>query len=114
MRFYIGKTESTLFNCTYEQGWKDKQSAFNKHLGICSAWRDIVGLFAIDGEDVDLRSFQINSVGKDKKILKKGRQLVETGVPQINCNQRTRSSIRQRTEILQSVNPFLNDLTPEI
>ena len=28
-------------------------------------------MFAIDGEDVDLRSFQINSVRENTKILKK-------------------------------------------
>ena len=71
MKSYIGKTESTLFNRTYEHGWKDKKSAINKHLESCSAWRDIVGLFAIDGEDVDLRSFQINSVRENTKILKR-------------------------------------------
>ena len=43
----------------------------NKHLDVCTAWKDIVGMFAIDGEDVDLRSFQINSVRENTKILKK-------------------------------------------
>ena len=108
MKSYIGKTESTLFNRTYEHGWKDKKSAINKHLESCSAWRDIVGLFAIDGEDVDLRSFQINSVRE------KSGQLVKTCVPGIYRNKRTRSRTEQRAKILQRFSPVLKNLTQNI
>ena len=71
MKSYIGKTESTLFNRTKEHGWSDKKSAVFKHFEQCSAWKEIVDLFQIDGEEVDSMQFQINSVRENTKIIRK-------------------------------------------
>ena len=71
MKSYIGKTESTLFNRTKEHGWSDKKSAIFKHFDQCSAWKEIVDLFEIDGEEIDPMQFQINSVRENTKIIRK-------------------------------------------
>ena len=71
MKSYIGKTESTLFNRTKEHGWSDKKSAIFRHLEQCSGWKEIVDLFQIDGGEVDIMRFQINSVRQNKKILRR-------------------------------------------
>ena len=71
MKSYIGKTESTLFNRTKEHGWSDKKSAIFKHFDQCSAWKEIVDLFEIDGEEIDPMQFQISSVRENTKIIRK-------------------------------------------
>ena len=71
MKSYIGKTESTLFNRTKQHAWSDKKSAVHQHLENCSAWKEIIGFFQIDGEEVDLMQFQIHSVRENTKIIRR-------------------------------------------
>ena len=66
---YIGKTESTLSNRTMEHAWKDQKSAVNKHFKSCSAWKEIVDLFQVYGEEVDTKDFQVNAVRENTKII---------------------------------------------
>ena len=66
---YIGKTESTLFNRTLQHAWSDQKSAVYKHFRHCRAWNDIVGFLEIDGEEVDTRELQINTVRQNTKII---------------------------------------------
>ena len=66
---YIGKTENTLFNRTKQHGWSQKDSAVQKHFSSCEGWRAIVGMFQIEGEEIDQMLFQINTVRDNTKII---------------------------------------------
>ena len=41
---YVGKTERTIYERTYEHGWKDKTSAINKHINCCSGFQHLLDL----------------------------------------------------------------------
>ena len=66
---YVGKTESTLFNRTKQHGWTQPDSAIRKHFNHCEAWKDIVGMFQIDGLEIDKMSFQINCVRENIEVI---------------------------------------------
>ena len=66
---YIGKTESTLFNRTMEHAWKDPKSAVNRHFQSCCAWKEIVDMFEICGEEVNTKDFQVNAVQQNTKVI---------------------------------------------
>ena len=68
---YIGKTESTLYNRTYEHGWKDKDSAVLLHFQHCDGWQHIVNILECQNEEVDKRALQINTVRENTKIIKR-------------------------------------------
>ena len=70
MDSYIGKTESTLHNRTKEHG-TDPTSAINKHFQRCSAWQHIVGLFAMNDSEVNLKQLQVSAVRENTKVIKK-------------------------------------------
>ena len=52
-----------------EHAWKDQKSAVNKHFKCCSAWKEIVDLFQVYGEEVDTKDFQVNAVRENTKII---------------------------------------------
>ena len=66
---YVGKTENTLFNRTKQHGWSQKDSAVCKHFDECSAWKEVVDLFQIDGDNVDKMQFQVNAVRDSTRII---------------------------------------------
>ena len=66
---YIGKTENTLFNRTKEHGWRQKDSAIRKHFTSCEAWKDIVQVFQMGGQEIDTMQFQINCVRDNIEII---------------------------------------------
>ena len=70
--------ESTLFNRTKEHGWKDKASAIYKHFDQCSAWKEFIDFFRIEGVEVDLMQFNVNAVRKNIKIIQKSDKWLKT------------------------------------
>ena len=66
---YIGKTENTLFNRTKQHGWCQADSAICKHFKDCEAWKDVVGIFQLGGEEIDRMQFQINCVRENTEII---------------------------------------------
>ena len=66
---YIGKTDNTLFNRTKQHGWSQKDSAISKHFHECNGWKEVVGLFQMDGETVDKMQFQVNAVRENTKVI---------------------------------------------
>ena len=66
---YIGKTDNTLFNRTKQHGWVQKDSAIRKHFHSCEGWREIVGLFQMEGDTIDTMPFQINTVRDHTEII---------------------------------------------
>ena len=68
---YIGKTENTLFNRTKQHGWSQKDSAVHRHFSCCEGWKAVVGMFQIEGEEVDQTLFQVNAVRDNTKIIRR-------------------------------------------
>ena len=66
---YIGKTERTLQERTYEHAWKDKTSTIYNHLDECEQLRYINNLMSIDCTDIDRKASLINLVRSNIKIL---------------------------------------------
>ena len=42
-----------------------------KHFDQCSAWKELIDLFRIEGVEVDLMQFNVNAVRKNIKIVQK-------------------------------------------
>ena len=68
---YVGKTNRTLFKRTLEHAWENKDSAIRNHLNECADYRHILGLFAIDIDDVNLRELQTTIVRDNTSIITK-------------------------------------------
>ncbi len=66
---YIGKTENTLFNRTKQHGWCQSDSAICKHFKDCEAWNHLVGIFQLDGQEIDKMQFQINCVRENTEVI---------------------------------------------
>ena len=66
---YIGKTDNTLFNRTKQHGWCQTDSAICKHFKNCEAWKHVVGIFQLEGDEIDRMQFQINCVRENTEIL---------------------------------------------
>ena len=66
---YIGKTETTLFNRSKQHGWEQKDSAVFEHFNKCDGWEYITDMFQYNGEVIDRRELQINTVRQNIKIL---------------------------------------------
>ena len=66
---YLRKNESTLFNRTMEHAWKDPKSAVNRHFQSCCAWKEIVDMFEICGEEVNTKDFQVDAVQQYTKAI---------------------------------------------
>ena len=47
---YIGQTERTMYERSYEHAWKDKNSAINKHINCCSGFKHLIDLRNLDNE----------------------------------------------------------------
>ena len=58
-----------MFNRTKQHGWSQKDSAVCKHFDECSAWKEVVDLFQIDGDNVDKMQFQVNAVRDSTRII---------------------------------------------
>ena len=70
---YIGKTDNTLFNRTKQHGWSQKDSAIRKHFLECDGWKELVGLFEVEGDDIDTMQFQVNMVRENTKVIGKSK-----------------------------------------
>ena len=46
-----------------------KDSAIFKHLTNCQSYQEIVKLFEIDGHQIDVKEFQVNTVRTNTEIL---------------------------------------------
>ena len=66
---YIGKTENTMFNRTKQHGWTQPESAIRKHFDQCHSWKEIVGVFQMDGLEIDRMKFQVNCVRENTEII---------------------------------------------
>ena len=69
---YVGETECTLFTRTTQHGWSQDDSAVLQHIHECNDINHIKNLFMIDIENFDHKSFQIEVVRNNTKIICKG------------------------------------------
>ena len=50
-------------------GAKKDSAAINKHFHKCNDWKEVVGLFQMDGETADIMQFQVNALRENTKVF---------------------------------------------
>ena len=69
MQVYEVASFYTMFNRTKQHGWTQPESAIRKHFDQCHSWKEIVGVFQMDGLEIDRMKFQVNCVRENTEII---------------------------------------------
>ena len=65
----IGKTETTLFKRTKEQGWQQKDSAVLGNFKEYNVWHHITKMFECMGKEIDQKEIQINNARRKQSAI---------------------------------------------